>query len=66
MLSATAIGSTGIQTDALSTAFFVMGPGKTEAYCRAHPEVRAILVPVPDSGGPRSQRIGFRPEKESP
>ena len=41
--SATAIAPTGVESDALSTAFFVMGVEGVRAYCAAHPRVRAIL-----------------------
>lgn len=41
--SATAIAPTGVESDALSTAFFVMGVEGVRAYCAAHPKVRAIL-----------------------
>ena len=58
ILSATAIAPTGTQSDALSTAFFVMGLEKTRSYCKAHPEVRAILV-VPDGAGLKPVRINF-------
>ncbi|MDO5553900.1 MAG: FAD:protein FMN transferase [Planctomycetia bacterium] len=36
--------------DALSTAFFVLGPEKAEHYCRLHPEIGAVFLqeaPVP-------------------
>ncbi len=41
--SASAIAPTGTESDALSTAFFVLGPERTRAYLRAHPQVRAFL-----------------------
>ena len=43
LASATAIAPTGVESDALSTAFFVMGVEGVRAYCAAHPKVRAIL-----------------------
>jgi len=64
MLSATAIAPSGMQSDALSTAFFVLGPEKTAAYCRAHPEVRAIVVPVADPDKLAPKRINFPTKKE--
>jgi thiamine biosynthesis lipoprotein len=64
MLSASVIVSTGMESDALSTAFFVMGQKKTEAYCREHPGVRAILVPVPADGDPKPVRVNFSAGKE--
>ncbi len=42
--SATVITPSGVESDALSTAFFVMGVEAAHAYCQAHPSVRAILV----------------------
>lgn len=57
MLSATAIAPTGMGSDALSTAFFVMGQEKTEAFCRAHPGIRAVLVPAPEAGDPAPVRV---------
>ncbi len=42
--SATAIAPSGLESDALSTAFYVMGVEATRTYCAAHPEVRAILI----------------------
>ncbi len=44
MLSATAVASTGMESDALSTAFFVMGPGAVRTFCEEHPGVGALLV----------------------
>lgn len=59
MLSATAIAPGGTESDALSTAFFVMGLKKTEDYCRNHPGLRAVLVPLPVDGDPKPVRVGF-------
>lgn len=42
--SATVIAPTGIETDALSTAFFVLGVEGVRKYCETHPQVRAILL----------------------
>lgn len=42
--SATAIAPTGMESDALSTAFLIMGPEAVRAYCREHPHVRALLA----------------------
>ncbi len=58
MLSTTAIAPLGIDSDALSTAFFVMGLDKIRAYCKAHPRVRAIVV-VSDGGVLKPVRINF-------
>ena len=44
MASVTVIAPTGVESDALSTAFFVLGVDAARAYCDAYPEVRAILL----------------------
>jgi len=44
VLQATVLAPTAAQADALSTALFVMGPDAAEQYCRAHPEIGAILL----------------------
>jgi len=66
MLSATAIAREGKESDALSTAFFVLGVEKTRAYCRNHDHVRAILGPMAEPDAVRAIRIGFKdPEEDS-
>lgn len=42
--SATAIAATAAEADALSTAFYILGPAKVERYCAERPEVAAVLV----------------------
>jgi FAD:protein FMN transferase len=50
--TATAIAPTAAEADALSTAFYVMGPEQTGLYCATRPEIGAVLVcPAPDSNG---------------
>lgn len=44
MHSATVIAPTGAEADALSTAFYVMGPEQVEKYCDERPNIRALLV----------------------
>ncbi len=44
ILSATVLAPTAAEADALSTAFFVMGPEKTERFCQSHPEIRTLLI----------------------
>ena len=52
VLSATAIAPAAALADALSTAFYVMGPQPALDYCRTHPEIATLLVcPVRHSGG---------------
>lgn len=42
--TATVVASTGAEADALSTAFYVMGPGGAAEYCASHPGIGAVLV----------------------
>jgi thiamine biosynthesis lipoprotein len=48
--TATVVAATAAEADALSTAFYVMGPGETAEYCAAHADVAAVLV-CPRDGG---------------
>jgi thiamine biosynthesis lipoprotein len=50
VLAATVLAPTAALADALSTAFFVMGPEPSRAYCRDHPEIGMILQ-CPDGRG---------------
>jgi len=45
MGSASVIASSATESDALSTAFFVLGEAGARAYCSKHPEVSAVLAP---------------------
>jgi thiamine biosynthesis lipoprotein len=49
MACATAVAPTAAQADALATAFFILGVDRTTAYCQAHPEVGALLLPAAES-----------------
>jgi len=40
--------------DALATALFVMGLDKAMDFCKNHREIAALLVPKPETGGPRT------------
>jgi thiamine biosynthesis lipoprotein len=42
--SATVIAPTAAEADALSTAFYVMGPREVADYCATHPKIGALLV----------------------
>lgn len=42
--TATVVARTGAEADALSTAFYIMGPGGAAEYCAAHPDIGAVLV----------------------
>ncbi len=48
VLSATVLAPTAALADALSTAFYVLGPDGALAYCAAHPEIGVLLI-LPDS-----------------
>jgi thiamine biosynthesis lipoprotein len=43
VLSATVMAPTAALADALSTAFFVLGPERSRAYCGDHPEIGMLL-----------------------
>ena len=44
VLSATVVAPTAALADALSTAFYVMGPQPSLAYCKTHPEIGMIML----------------------
>ena len=44
VLSVTVVAKNAARADALATAFFVMGPEKTEEYCLRNPEISALFV----------------------
>jgi len=44
LASASALGPSAAEADALSTAFFILGLEPTRTFCRAHPEITAVLV----------------------
>jgi thiamine biosynthesis lipoprotein len=44
VLSATVVAPTAAMADALSTAFFVLGPEASLKYCESHPEIGVILL----------------------
>jgi FAD:protein FMN transferase len=51
VFSATVLAPTAAWADALSTAFYVMGPEQSLEYCRRHPEIGVILAcPSPEGG----------------
>ncbi len=63
-LSATAIAATATESDALSTAFLVLGAEETRRYCEENPGVRAIIVPAANSTEPSAVRIGLNEQRE--
>lgn len=50
VLSATAVTESAMDSDALSTAFFVIGEAKTREYCETRTGVGALFVPCPAEG----------------
>jgi len=64
VLSATVIAPTATLADALSTAFYVMGPKEALDYCRDRPEIATVLVcPVRHGGGIEIQAAGLPDEQ---
>ncbi len=64
ILSATAITPNGLESDVLSTAFYVMGLEATRDYCKSYPEVRAILV-VETENAPETIFINMNQDSRS-
>jgi thiamine biosynthesis lipoprotein len=63
LYSATVIAPTAAEADALSTAFYVMGPDAVKSYCEAHPEISALLVaPAEREGDVQLFAIGLNDE----
>ena len=64
VLSATTVAPQAATADALATAFFVMGPERTERYCQQHPEIAALLVcPGEKSGSVDVRAINLENEQ---
>lgn len=64
-LAAWSLAPTAVRADALSTAFMVMSPEEVKAYCHAHPDTAAMIIPTPDKtqvGGGGILRLGPWPE----
>ena len=47
----------GTMSDALTKPIMINGPEWTRRYCKAHPGVSAIVVPVPQAGEPKPEHI---------
>jgi thiamine biosynthesis lipoprotein len=64
LYSATVIAPTACEADALSTAFYVMGPDKVGDYCASRPQVAALLVaPGQREGDVQVFAFGLRDEQ---
>lgn len=64
LYSATVIAPSAAEADALSTAFYVMGPDGVADYCTAHPEIGALLVaPAQREGDVRLLHFGLNDDQ---
>jgi len=64
LYSATVIAPTAAEADALSTAFYVMGPAEVADYCATHPHIGALLVaPAEREGDVRLFNFGLASDK---
>ena len=52
LASASVIAPTAAEADALATAFFILGVDKARAYCQAHPDIGAVLLPQGETAIP--------------
>jgi FAD:protein FMN transferase len=59
MISVSVITQSAAESDALSTAFFVLGRGATEEYCSNRPNIRVVMVEEAPGGEISVTRIGF-------
>lgn len=64
VLSVTVVASSAALADALSTAFFVLGPESAGKYCRSRPGIAALFVcPSRGEGLPEMHAFGFGPDE---
>jgi thiamine biosynthesis lipoprotein len=61
---AAAFAPTAAEADALATAFYVLGPDGTRRYCKARPDVSAVLLP--DGPAAELEAINLPPGDLSP
>jgi thiamine biosynthesis lipoprotein len=62
VLSTTVVAATAAAADALSTAFHVMGPEPSLAYCQSRPEIGLVMVcPGRQGGDVETFTAGFEP-----
>jgi FAD:protein FMN transferase len=52
MASASVLAPTAAEADALATVFYIQGIDWARAYCEAHPEIGAVLLPAGDDANP--------------
>jgi thiamine biosynthesis lipoprotein len=63
VLSATVLASTAALADALSTAFYVMGPEASLAFCREHQLAAVLVCPARQGPGEEIHTAGLSPEQ---
>jgi thiamine biosynthesis lipoprotein len=64
LYSATVVAPTAAEADALSTAFYVMGPAAVSEYCVRHPDIGALLIiPGPREGDVRLLNFGLNDDQ---
>ncbi len=64
VLAVTVVAPSATLADALSTAFFVMGPEAASAYCQSHPGIAALMVVEGNRPGQCELRAeGFAPDE---
>lgn len=59
MISVSVVAPSAAESDALSTAFFVLGREATEEYCRCRPNIRVVMVEEAAGGEISVTKIGF-------
>jgi FAD:protein FMN transferase len=59
MISVSVIAPSAADSDALSTAFFVMGRERTQEYCKSRPNIRVIMVEERPDEEIEVTQIGF-------
>jgi len=64
MLATTVIGPSATITDALATAFFVMGVEEARRYCETHPDIAAVLIAGESPDEMIVHTVGCKLEKE--
>jgi thiamine biosynthesis lipoprotein len=62
VLAATVVAPSATLADALSTAFFVMGPERTAEFCKSRREIAALVVCPTHGHGFEVHSFGFRDE----
>ncbi len=64
LLSATVVAPSGAEADALSTAFYVMGPDKALEHCQSRPDLGAVLVcPADRPAGLEVRSVGLEEDE---